>query len=254
MLGRTSYDLPAATAPAAAGATGRSSGFARAAGSIVDIATSGTATPAELRRRLRLLNICRPFHLQSHHPPVRIGPLAALDADELFAQVVGQRAGFAVADDKAAILVLYLADRGDHCRRAASEALGKSAAARVFLPLGERIPLLLHRQPALAGQCENGVAGHAWQDGTGERRGEQRAVVHHEEDVHAAHLLHPATLHSVQEYHLIAALLVSLPLSGEAGGIIATALRGTCAAGGGTDVIVAHPCRDDGALEIGGHR
>ena len=63
---------------------------------------------------------------------MRVGPLAALDADELFAQVVGQRADFAVADDKAAILVLYLADGGDHCRRAAGEALGKSAAARVF--------------------------------------------------------------------------------------------------------------------------
>ena len=108
-------------------------------------------------------------------------------------------------------------------------------------------------RPFGPGEGEDRVAGDAGQDGAAERRGQHRAVVEHEEDVHAAELLDPAPFGGVEEDDLVAAVLDRLGLGDEARGVIAAAFGGAGAAGRGAGVVGREPDADRllAALEIG---
>ena len=85
---------------------------------------------------------------------------------------------------------------------------------------------------------------------------EQRTVVEHEEDVHAAEFLDVAALDRIEENHLIAAVIDRLGLRAQARGVIAAAFDGAGAADRGARVVLRHPDRDRrrSALEIGADR
>ena len=85
---------------------------------------------------------------------------------------------------------------------------------------------------------------------------EQRAVLEHEEHVHAAEFLDVAALDRIEEDHLVAAVLDRLGLRAQAGGVIAAAFDGAGAADRGARVILRHPDRHRrrSALEIGADR
>ena len=87
-----------------------------------------------------------------------------------------------------------------------------------------------------------GVAGDAGQD-RAERRRRERAVVEHEEDVHAAELLDVAALDGIEEDDLIAAVLDRLGLRAQARGVVAAAFGGAGAADRGARVVLRHPDR-----------
>ena len=70
---------------------------------------------------------------------------------------------------------------------------------------------------------------------------DHRAVVEHEEDVHAAQFLDPAALDRVEEHDLVAAVPGRLGLGEQAGGIVAAALGGAGAARRGARVVLARP-------------
>ena len=85
---------------------------------------------------------------------------------------------------------------------------------------------------------------------------EQRAVVEHEEHVHAAEFLDVAAFDRIEEHDLVAAVIDRLGLRTQAGGVVAAALDGAGATDRGTGVILRHPDRDrrGAALEIGADR
>src|SRR5262249_43544240 len=105
---------------------------------------------------------------------------------------------------------------------------------------------------AVGGEPDERVAGDAGQDRAGQRRRDHRVVVHHEEDVHAAELIHVTSLHGVEEDDLVAAVADGLGLGDQAGGVVAAALGGAGAAGRGAGVVVGDPQRDrlHAALEV----
>ena len=57
-------------------------------------------------------------------------------------------------------------------------------------------------------------------------RGDQRAVLHHEEDVHAAQFLNRVVIELVQEEHLLAAVGLGFLLRDQRRGVVAAALAG----------------------------
>ena len=134
----------------------------------------------------------------------------------------------------------------------ASFSLPLAASARHW---SMRVELLAHARAGIAGQRDHRIAGDARQD-RAERRRQQRAVVEHEEDVHAAEFLDLAALDRVEEHDLVAAMLDRLGLRAQAGGVIAAAFDGAGAAGRGARVVLRHPDRDGAgaALEIGADR
>ena len=78
------------------------------------------------------------------------------------------------------------------------------------------IPVMDHqRQVELLGQFEDRAAGDAGQDRAGQCRGDQSAVLHHEEDIHPAELIDIRVRGGVEEDGLVAAVLCALDLTGE---------------------------------------
>ena len=110
-------------------------------------------------------------------------------------------------------------------------------------PLVDPVAFLADRQPFVAQELDQAVAGDAGQDRAGQRRGDHAAVVEHEEQVHAAQFLDPLALDRVEEHDLVVPLGDRLGLRDEAGGVVAAALGRPGAAGGGADVIAADPDR-----------
>src|SRR5205085_1278046 len=117
------------------------------------------------------------------------------------------------------------------------------------------VALLPDRTAFAAGERDDRIPGDARQD-RAEGRCRHRAIVEDEEDVHAAELLDPAMLGSVEEHDLIAALLDRLGLGEQAGGVIAAAFGRAGAPFGRASVSVAEPHGDSlgPALEIGADR
>ena len=91
------------------------------------------------------------------------------------------------------------------------------------------------------GDLDHGGAGDALQDGAAQRGGDERAVLHHEEDVHAAELLDPLVVELVQEEDLVAALGLGLLLGDQRRGVVAAALGGAGAAAAGAGVFAGEP-------------
>src|SRR5260221_13388741 len=81
-------------------------------------------------------------------------------------------------------------------------------------------------------ESQETVAGHAGQDCAIQLRSDQLSVTH-EEDIHAAHLLHPMPANSVEEKDLAAPLLLGLP----------NALQGDRVVRGGLDCPRPSRCR-----------
>ena len=187
---------------------------------------------------------------------MRVGGAAALDRRQRVEHALRQLAGAAAADGEATGRFHHLADRGHDRGGAAGEGFGQAAARGVGAPLVDAIGLFAHRQALVAGDADDRIAGDAGQNRAGQRRGDHRSVVEHEEDVHAAQFLDPATLDRVEEHDLVAPLRDRLRLRGEAGGVIAAALRLARTAGRGARVILADPDRHRAraALPIGADR
>src|SRR5690606_6016354 len=116
--------------------------------------------------------------------------------------------------------------------RAAGEGFRHLAALDVRLPLVEGIALLVDGEAFLARERDEGLARDAGKDGAAERRRRDGAVLHDEEDVHAAQFLDPAMLGGIEKHDLVAALRRRFRLRDEACGIVAAALGGARAAGG----------------------
>ncbi len=151
---------------------------------------------------------------------------------------------------------LHLADRCHNSRRAAGKGFAQTSAFGVGVPLLDRIGLFAHRQAHVAPELDEGVAGNARQDRSGQRRRLQGAVVKDEEDVHAAKLLDPALFNGIEEDHLIAALTLAFSQCGKASGIVAAALGSTRAPRSSAGEILGNPERDgrSAALEEGSDR
>src|SRR5947207_11792696 len=189
------------------------------------------------------------------HPAELVGNLAALDADQLRLDGGRYRAGRTVGDQYVSRSALDLADRSDDGGGAAGEWFLQSPVPGVRTPLIHRIAFLADRSAFLVRQGDDRVARDARQDCTGERRRHQRAVMHHEENVHAAEFLDPAMFGRIEEHDLIAAVLNGFGLRGQARRIIPAAFDGARAALGRAGVAVRHPHghRLLAALEIGAH-
>ena len=114
---------------------------------------------------------------QPHHPAVRIGLGAALDADQPLAQPRGQLPRAAAADGELTVPSRHAPDRCHHRRGAAGEGFDQPARRGVVAPLVERVALLANSQPLLACQRQEAVAGDPGQDRAAERRG-SRACRH----------------------------------------------------------------------------
>src|SRR3546814_13860521 len=69
----------------------------------------------------------------------------------------------------------------------------------LFRSLVDRVALLAHRQAGIARQGDDCIAGDARQDGAGQRRRDDAAVVEDEEHVHTAQFLDPAVLGGVEK-------------------------------------------------------
>src|ERR1700720_721830 len=116
------------------------------------------------------------------------------------------------------------------------------SAGGVGAPLVDRVGLLAHARAGILRERDDRIAGDARQD-RAERRRQQRTVVEHEEDVHAAEFLDVAALDRIEENDLIAAVINGLGLRTQARGVIAAAFDGAGAADRSARVVLRHPNR-----------
>ncbi len=172
-----------------------------------------------------------------------VGHAAVLDVGQFLAQRQGHRAGRRgeIADRE--VLALQLADRGHHGGGAAGEDLGDLARGHALAPFVDAHLALDHVHAAIACQLQDAVAGDALEDAAGQRRGDQAAVAHHQEHVHAAQLFQVLALDRVQEQHLRAALRLRLLLRQQRGGVVAAALGRAGAALGRARIVGGQPDR-----------
>ena len=91
------------------------------------------------------------------------------------------------------------------------------------------------------GQPEDGLAGDAGQNASGELRSEESAIIGDGHEVHATELLDPGVLDGVEEEHLGAPAILCGKLCSERGGVVAATLGGTGTTGNGTHLVTLHP-------------
>jgi len=93
-------------------------------------------------------------------------------------------------------------------------------AGGILAPFAENVRLLANRDAFALRHGDDRGARDAGQDRAADRWRLHRAVVEHEEDVHAAELLDPAPLDGVDKHHLLAAVLGGLQLRQQAGRVV----------------------------------
>ncbi len=139
-------------------------------------------------------------------------------------------------------------------RTEVGHARGRAGAERlhgIVEHLLDRHRALLHRDPLLGRQLDDGAPRDAGQDGVAERRGHQAAVAKHEEQVAGGALLHVAMVLGVQEHALQVAGHLRLALGQRAGHVVGAALDPAGAAGGGAYPLGGDGGRGDAVGEVG---
>src|SRR5262249_33586439 len=120
-------------------------------------------------------------------PAVRVRRLAVLDAQQGIAEAERDRSWLTVADRPLSVPGADGADGRHHGGRAAGEGLRHAPVEAGVAPLAGRDPALLDLEAEVGGDREQRVAGHAGQQGAGERGGQEAHAVAgtvDEEDVH----------------------------------------------------------------------
>src|SRR5690554_2246781 len=193
---------------------------------------------------------------QPRQPAVGVLGAAILQVEQLGAQALGHGVAALLLEADGALHGDLLAHQGDHRGGAAGEYLVQLAGGGGLAPLVDADRALLVGQPLVPGQGQHRVPGPPLEDGVGEARGGDAAILEDEEEVHAAQLLDPLVLGGVEEGHLAPAVVAGLLLGGLGGSIVAAALGETGTARGGALVVAGEPDGDrlHAALEVGRRR
>jgi len=109
---------------------------------------------------------------EAGQPAVAVFNYAGLNADELFAQALGDFAEVLGGCRDFEVFCLELADGGDHCCGAASEDFGDVAVCHAFTPFGEGDCALFDGHAAVLGELNQRGAGHTFKDGAGQFGGD----------------------------------------------------------------------------------
>src|SRR5690625_3644542 len=177
---------------------------------------------------------------------------AILQVKQLAAQALGDLvAGVGHVDG--VVLADQLAHWRDDRGSATGEYLTDLAGGDTVAPLIDGDGALFHTEPFVTRQCQDRIAGYPFQNGIGQARGDQAAILVDEEQVHAAQFFDPLVFGGIQEGDLAAAVLVGFFLRRKRGSVVAAALGKAGAARGGALVVRGEPDRygGDTALEVG---
>ena len=137
-----------------------------------------------------------------------------MQVQQLAAQTHGDITGVG-GQVEATFFTDQLAHRGDDGGGTAGEHLGDLAGGDAFTPLVDADRALFRRQAQIGRHGQDGVTGDTFQNGAGQARRDQTAVLEDEEQVHAAQFLDPLVLGGVQEHDLVTAIGGGFALRGQ---------------------------------------